>query len=414
FIMKDAYSFDVNEEDMEKNYKVMYAAYCRIFERCGLPYIPVEADSGLMGGGVSHEFMVPSEIGEDRIIICSSCGYAASTEIAACREGKDAPAESRNKIKEVDTPSLSTVQDVGAFLKVTPSNIIKTLIYVADGEPIAVLVRGDHEANEAKIKNQTGSAKLELADPKKIEEVTKGAVGFSGPRGLTIKIFADKSVQGVVDAVTGANKKDKHLINVNAGRDFNVDKWIDARHITADDSCPKCGKEIEIKTAIEVGHTFKLGTKYSSKLGAKFLDKEGKEHFVIMGCYGIGVNRILASLIETSYDKDGIIWPLAISPCQIAVIPVKIDDENIKFEAERIYNSLKNDGIDVIIDDRDRTAGVKFKDADLVGFPIQVIIGKKSLDVGNVEVKDRAKKETVMVSKDKVVEYIKAELKVSG
>jgi len=410
--MKDAYSFDVDIEAMEKNYKVMYDAYCRIFERCGLPYIAVEADPGLMGGSVSHEFMVPSDIGEDRIILCSGCGYAASTEVAACASGEGPFSQVKEKVEEVSTPDLSTVQEISDFLKVDPSRIIKTLIYVADDEPVAVLIRGDHEANEAKIKRALGYSKLELADEKKIEEVTRGAVGFSGPLKLKVKIFADVSIQGVSDAVTGANEKNKHLKNVNAGRDFDVKKWIDARVITKEDPCPKCGAEIEIKNAIEIGHTFKLGTKYSLPLGAKFLDQSGKEYPIIMGCYGIGVNRILAALIETSNDKDGIIWPLSISPCQIIVIPVGKDDEGISGEAEKIYAGLKHIGMDVIIDDRERTAGIKFKDADLVGFPIKIIVGKKNLANGNVEIKKRVKEDSVLVPKDKVVEYVKAEIDV--
>jgi len=413
FIMKDAYSFDVDVESMEKNYKTMYDAYCRIFDRCGLSYIPVEADPGLMGGTISHEFMVPSEIGEDRIVVCSSCGYASSTEVAAVKHGEEdaAPKKQEEKMEIVSTPNLSSVHEISDFLKVDPSNIIKTLIYLADNEPVALLIRGDHEANETKIKNYLGCKILKLADEGAVEKVTGGAMGFSGPVGLSIKKLADNSLLNASNAVVGANKKDKHIRNVSLKRDFNVDEWLDARDIIESDSCPKCGKKIEIQTAIEIGHTFKLGTKYSETLEARFLDANGKEHPVVMGCYGIGVNRILASLIETSYDENGIIWPLSISPCEVVVIPVKKEDEELNKEAERIYREMKEAGVDVLIDDREKSAGIKFKDTDLVGFPFQVIIGKKSIEQGKIEVRDRETKESVLVVKDEFLEYIKGEIK---
>ena len=411
FIMKDAYSFDESAESMEKSYKKMYDAYCRIFERCGLSYIAVEADPGLMGGTVSHEFMVPSEIGEDRIVVCPSCGYAASTEVAAVKSSFTPSASQKGKkIEEVDTPGLSTVEEVSKFLKVSPENIIKTLLYVADGVPVAVLIRGDHEANETKIKNHLKARALDLADEKTVKEATGGDMGFSGPVGLKVKIFADSSVRGMAGAVTGANKKDKHLKNVDEARDFKVTDWIDARVITASDPCPRCGASIEFKNAIEIGHTFKLGTKYSEKLGATFLDEKGKEKPLIMGCYGIGVNRILAALIETSHDADGIIWPLSLSPCDVIVIPVKMDDKTITSEAERVYKELKEAGIDVIIDDREKSPGVKFKDSDLVGFPIKIILGKKSLDEGKLEMKLRSNKESQLIDKDGFLSEVKKAL----
>ena len=413
FIMKDAYSFDVDAEAMEKSYKKMYDAYCRIFERCGIPYIPVEADPGMMGGTVSHEFMVPSDIGEDRIASCPACGYAASTEVAVIKGVTDDAQAGSGGVapEEVSTPGASTVEDVSRFLKVKPADIIKTLIYVADDETVAVLVRGDHEANETKLKNSLKVRVLELADENKVEEITGAAMGFSGPVGLSVKIIADHSVRGMVNAVTGANAKDKHLRNVTPGSDFDVTEWVDARVITENDACPKCGASITIKNAIEIGHTFKLGTKYSEVLGAGFLDEGGKQRPAIMGCYGIGVNRILASLIETSNDKNGIIWPVSLSPYEVVVIPLKKDDETLVNEAEGIYKSLKDGGIDVLIDDREKTAGVKFKDADLIGFPVQVVIGKKSLDLGKIEVNDRITGEKELVDKDKVVDYVTGHIK---
>ncbi len=415
FVMKDAYSFDVDAGSMEKSYRAMYDAYCRIFERCGLPYVAVEADPGLMGGTVSHEFMVPAEIGEDRIVTCSSCGYSASTEVAAIKTEEAGPADAAKakSLEEVRTPGASSVRDVADFLGVKPSDIIKTLVYIADGEPVAVLVRGDHEANETKIKNHLRAKALELADERKVEEVTGGAMGFSGPVGLSIRMLADNSVRGMVNAVTGANEKDKHLRNVNPGRDFTVSEWIDARTITASDACPRCGSSMELKHAIEIGHTFKLGTKYSEPLNASFLDESGRQRPVIMGCYGIGVNRILASLIETSHDKDGIIWPAELNPCEVAVIPLKKEDDLLR-EAERIYGALLEENIDAILDDRERSPGIKFKDADLVGFPLQVIIGRKSLDQEKVELKERASGEKKLIGKDDVVNHIKKVLEAAA
>ena len=412
FIMKDAYSFDVDAASMEKSYRKMYDAYCRIFERCGLDYIPVEADPGMMGGSVSHEFMVPCAIGEDRIVICSSCGYAASTEVAPAGEASSGnnPGEKPLAPEEVDTPGASTVEDVSAFLKIRPERLIKTLIYIADGEPVAVLIRGDHEANEPKLKKALKARTLELADQKKVEQVTGGAMGFSGPLGLSVDIMADHSVRNMVNAVTGANAAGRHLRNVTPEKDFKVKEWADLRVVTEDDKCPRCGAGITMKYAIEIGHTFKLGTKYSEVLGAKFLDENGREKPAIMGCYGIGVNRILASLIENSHDKDGIIWPAALSPCEAVVIPVGKEDPVLEEEALKVYNGLKEAGIDVILDDREKTAGVKFKDADLIGFPVQIVVGKKGLEQGKVEIKARATGEKTLVDKDKYLQHVKGVL----
>ncbi|MGB2879437.1 MAG: proline--tRNA ligase [Candidatus Omnitrophota bacterium] len=414
FIMKDAYSFDVDVESMEKSYQKMYDAYCRIFERCGLEYIPVEADPGLMGGSVSHEFMVPTDIGEDRIVVCGSCGYAASDQVAKVKvtEEKKAKKIKQEKMKEVSTPGVSTVEDVSGFLKVEPSDLIKTLIYIADGEPVAVLIRGDHEANEIKIKNYLGAKSLELADEKTVQQVTGGPMGFSGPIGLTgIKMVGDAAVRGMTNAVTGANRKDKHLCNINVGRDFQLKEWMDGRVITEDDPCPKCNGKIEMKLAIELGHTFKLGTKYSESLGATFLGENGKEKPIIMGCYGIGVNRIIAALIEGSHDKDGIIWPISLAPLEVVVIPVNREEKEILSESEKIYDELSREGVEVILDDRDKSAGVKFKDSDLVGFPVQVIVGKRNLDQGKVEVKLRKTGEKNLVEKNDILNYIRKCLK---
>lgn len=415
FIMKDAYSFDVDVAAMEKSYKAMYDAYCRIFERCGLEYIPVEADPGMMGGTVSHEFMVPAKIGEDKIVVCQGCGYAASTEVArvVSKDAYDAAGASMLAMEEVQTPRVSTIEDVSAFLKVKPSDLIKTLIYMADDSAVAVLIRGDHEANDTKIKNHLKAKTLELADEETIKKVTGGPLGFSGPVNMAMKvrIIADAAVRGMKNAVVGANKKDAHIRNVNPGRDMNPDDWIDARVITSEDPCPKCSGRIELKQSIEIGHTFKLGTKYSSSLDAKYLDAGGKEQTIIMGCYGIGVNRILAALIEQSHDKDGIIWPVSLAPYQVVVVPVNKDDEAVIMQARQIYMQLIASGVEAAIDDRDKSPGVKFKDADLIGFPFQVVIGKKNLDNGKIEFKERSSKKTDLIDKDNIVESVITALK---
>jgi len=410
FIMKDAYSFDSSVEEMETSYKAMYEAYCRIFERAGLDFIPVQADPGLMGGGLSHEFMVPSEIGEDKIVVCSSCDYAASTEVAevSAKEKNALNGKKPEKMKSVSTPQKSSAREVSDALQVSLTEIVKTLIYETDSSLVAVLIRGDHEVNESKVKRHLSTKIFKLAEENKVKKITGAQSGFSGPCGLSIKILADNSVQSMVNMVVGANEKDKHLTNVNLKRDFKVDVWLDARVIAEEDACPKCGGKIEFKHAIELGHTFKLGTKYSSVLNATFLDEKGKDRPVVMGCYGIGVNRILAALIENRHDSSGIKWPMNVNPAEVVIIPVKKEDKTLCSEAERVYGELIKAGIDAILDDREKSAGIKFKDADLIGFPIQIIIGNKSLDQGKIEVTERATGTKKLVDKKKIVEYIQS------
>jgi len=411
FIMKDAYSFDRDVEGMEASYKKMYEAYCRIFERCGLPYIPVEADPGMMGGSVSHEFMVPSEAGEDEIVVCQKCKYAASVEVAACKPVHSPQSIVHSKklpIAQVETVDIKTVEKVAEFLKTEPANLVKTLLYKADGKVVALLIRGDFEAHETKLKNYLKCAVLELADEKTIEDATGAPVGFSGPVGLkNARIVADNSVKGMVNFITGANKKDAHLINVNIDRDFETKEFADLRKITKLDKCPACGKAIDIKKAIEVGHTFKLGTKYSEVLGAKFLDKDGKTQTTIMGCYGIGVNRIIASLIETSNDKDGIIWPMSIAPYQIMIVALNTASKKVKEVAEEVYAKLTKLNYEVLYDDRDISAGIKFKDADLIGIPIQIVIGEKNAKKNIIEVKTRKDKAVTEVPAAEIGSRIK-------
>lgn len=391
----------------------MYDAYCKIFKRCGLKYIAVEADAGFMGGDVSHEFMVPSESGEDEIVICASCSYAASLEKAECVKTQKAKAKEQKlkPIKEVDTPGMSTIEKVSEFLKRPHTNLVKTLIYLADKKPVAFLIRGDNDLNEAKAKRFLGCDILEMADEADIKKATDGPLGFSGPVGLKgVRIVADYDVEGSIDFITGANKKDKHFINVNIDRDFKVKEWADIRYITPKDNCPKCKKKIQIKHAIEVGHIFKLGTKYTKTLSAKFLDKQGKEQAIIMGCYGIGVNRIIASSIEQGNDKDGIIWPHSIAPYNVLIIPVDIRDKKILQATDKIYKDLTKERIDVLLDDRDQRAGIKFKDADLIGIPLQIVIGKKAVSQKKVELKLRGKNKVTLIDQTKIVEKVKKEI----
>jgi prolyl-tRNA synthetase len=439
FIMKDAYSFHTTLESLNETYKKMYNAYCKIFSRCGLPFLPVEAESGPIGGDASHEFMIPSPNGEDKIVHCEACGYAANTEKAEIGSTDSGGLKAENKewktIAELDTPGAHTIEQVCKFLKAKPAKLIKTLIYVAEyvtatetiRQPIAVLIRGDHDANENKIRRILKAAKLELADPATIEEVTGAPVGFAGPVGLAqqIPVYADFAVMEVVNAITGANKAEKHFVNINSGRDFTPDKIDDFRNAVEGDACPRCSSTMKIREAIEVGHVFKLGTKYSDSLNAKFLDADESQKTIIMGCYGIGVNRIIAGLVETSYDESGIIWPVNLAPYEVVICPIKVTDERAMQLAETLAKKLAGqlietftekitDGldwslrgqIDCLIDDRDQRPGVKFKDADLIGFPLRVVIGDKGLAEGNVEVKWRWEKETAMIPINEAAETI--------
>ncbi|MFH1996179.1 MAG: proline--tRNA ligase [Candidatus Omnitrophota bacterium] len=409
FIMKDAYSFDRDIEGLELSYRQVFDAYCRIFERCGLPYIAVEADSGIMGGRVSHEFMVPAENGEDEIVVCKSCKYSASLAVAACKEKeKKERTIKRLPLSEVETPGVASVEGVAEFLRIETDKIVKTVIFVADGKAVAVLVRGDHEVNETKIKSYLKCGTLELADVSNIQKITGGPMGFSGPVNLPDgRILADYGIVEMANFVTGANKKDTHLINVNIKRDFEAKETGDFRLFKNDDACPKCNRKVEIRKAIEIGHTFKLGTKYTEALGANYLSKEGTSIPVVMGCYGIGLNRIAASLIESSNDKDGIIWPLSISPYQVVVMPLNIQSGIVRKMSDQIYKKAVKAGFDVLYDDRDQRAGIKFKDADLIGFPVQVIIGERNASQGLVEIKIRKTQKSTAVKAETIIKELK-------
>ena len=415
FIMKDAYSFNKDKSGLDDSYKAMYEAYESIFKRCGLEAIPVEADSGMMGGDISHEFMVLAESGEDLLVRCPSCGYAASVAVAECRDKgqvtRDKGKSKEKGMEEVDTPEVSTIEKVGALLKVRPDDMVKTLIYAADGKPVAILIRGDHDANETKIKKYLKCSELEMASEDVIREVTGGPLGFSGPVGLGLKgirIVADYAIKGMSNFVTGANKKDRHFINVNTDRDFKVEEWADLGMIQDADPCPKCNKNIKIEHAIEMGHVFKLGLKYSKAMKAEFVDEKGELKPIVMGCYGIGVNRIMAASIELHHDDKGIIWPLSIAPFQVIIIPINYEKADIRKAANDAYEKVKDAGIEVLLDDRNESAGVKFNDAELIGIPFAIVVGEKGLKKGILEIKERETGKCIEVKKEDLKDKISA------
>lgn len=410
FIMKDAYSFDADKQGLDRSYDKMYKAYSRIFKRCGLDFLIVKADPGVMGGSESAEFMVLAEAGEDIIVVCS-CGFASSLDMAECVSSKQLAVSSKQStspLKEVDTPGITTVEKVSKLLGVKPQQLIKTLIYLADDKSIAILIRGDHDLNEAKLRKILKCAKLTLADESTIEKVTGAPLGFSGPVGLKgIRIIADEAVKGITDGITGANKKDKHLMNVCDGRDFKAEDYLDLRTIKDEDLCPKCKKrKVSLKRAIELGHVFKLGTRYTKALDANCLDKNGKERPIIMGCYGIGINRIMAAVIEKYNDDKGIIWPKAISPYEAIIIPLNIKNKKISSAANKVYTQLEDENVSCLLDDRDVSPGVKFNDADLIGIPLQIIIGPNTIKSDKLEIKERGEKTKKKVKLSQAVKSV--------
>ncbi|MBI5235275.1 MAG: proline--tRNA ligase [Deltaproteobacteria bacterium] len=409
FTMKDAYSFHADDESADKEYRNMFEAYCRIFERCGLEFRPVEADTGNIGGNFSHEFMVLADTGEDAIAACNACSYAANVERAEVRRPPSQPATEQAKMPEkVSTPGKKSVEEVSAFLKVAPKRLIKTLIYETDKGVVVALVAGDDELNEIKFKRAIGAGFVVLASEGIVVETTNAPSGFAGPVGLKTRIVADFNVRWLTDAVTGANEANSHLINVNAGRDFEAE-YFDLKTARDGDACPRCASGVlSIRRGIEVGHIFKLGTKYSKAMNTTFLDEAGKERPMIMGCYGIGIGRTAAAAIEQNHDQYGIIWPAPLSPFDCEVTPVNVRDENTLKAAFGIYDSLKEAGLDALIDDRDERAGVKFKDADLIGIPVRIIVGEKNLKDGLVELKLRKTGEVRLIKVQEVVQEVKA------
>lgn len=397
FVMKDAYSFDADEQGAQRSYEKMYDAYTRIFTRCGLRFRVVEADTGLIGGSFSHEFMVLAETGEEGIASCEVCDYAANVERAEIGTKGDVLQEEMKGVERVSTPGKRSVAEVTAYLGIPADRLIKTIIFETERGPIAVLVRGDHEVNEVKLRRHLGASKVSVASEGVVTAVTGAPLGFAGPVGLPIEVIADLALQGMRNLVVGANEADAHLINVNIGRDFVVSRFADLRLVQEGDPCPRCGGGLRISRGIEVGHIFKLGTKYSEAMGATFLDAEGKERPFVMGCYGIGVGRTVAAAIEQHHDDNGIIFPLAIAPFHCLVLPVNNNDREVMGAAEALYRELVQMGVEALLDDRDERPGVKFKDADLIGIPMRLTVGERNLKKGIVELKSRRSGEVELV-----------------
>lgn len=405
FAMKDSYSLDATWEGLDESYNLHYDAYSRIFKRCGLKFTVVEASTGLMGGKESHEFMVESPSGEDSLVLCKKCGYSANTEIAEVYPLNEEIKGKYEKKEKVHTPQVKSVEEVSEFLGVSEKEIIKSILFKRDDEKILVLVRGDCEINEAKLARAVGG-KIRIYEPDEILREFGVSAGFVGPMGINVdRIIGDYSVKGIKNGVVGANEDDYHIVGVTPQVDFKVTQFADIRKVKEGDLCPKCKERIEIKNAIELGHIFKLGTRYSETMGVYYSDRDGKLKPVIMGSYGIGLGRIMSAAQELYSDEDGMVWPLSIAPFNVHIVPVEMKGL-IKKEGEKIYNILKERGEEVLIDDREETPGVKFKDADLIGIPIRITIGKKLIEKGKVDIKVRKTKEVFEVKKEDVFEKI--------
>jgi prolyl-tRNA synthetase len=428
FIMKDSYSFDIDAAGLDVSYKKHYNAYCRIFDRCGLKYMVVEADSGAMGGKESHEFMVRTPAGEDRIVSCESCNYAANMEKAVSKLSAvdEVASEGDGKPLEVHTPGQKTIEDVARFLGVSPKNKIKTLAYMAE-EPdaktgksklraVVVLMRGDHQLNEAKFAAAVAGKQTRPMQEDEIKQLFHSPAGFLGPIGIEWApdmkdvnrpvLLVDKALEGRKNLIAGANKEDYHLKNLTPGQNFPPTAYVDLRSVTAGEACPNCGAPLRIDTAVEVGHIFKLGYRYSESMGARVLDRNGKEVMPIMGCYGIGIERILTAAVEQDNDENGFCLPASIAPFEIVVCPTNIKDDTLLKTAVDIATRLESEGFDVLLDDRDERPGVKFKDADLVGIPYRVTVGKKVTE-GTVEVVQRSTREIHDASIATITDYFR-------
>ncbi|MBI2372146.1 MAG: proline--tRNA ligase [Deltaproteobacteria bacterium] len=390
FGMKDAYSFDADDAGAERSYQQMYEAYSRIFERCRLRFRPVEAETGAIGGSFSHEFMVLAETGEDSLVSCTACAYAANVERAEIGPARQAsPAEPERPLEKVATPGMKTVEEVSRFLGVEPRALIKTLLFETEQGPVAVLVRGDHQLNEGKLRRHLGCDLLALASESMVEELTGAPMGFAGPVGLKARLLADQAIRVVRNGVSGANERDAHLVHVNHPRDFQPATFADLRVAAEGDPCARCGGEQRVSRGIEVGHIFKLGTKYSEAMGATFLDEAGRERPMVMGCYGIGTGRTVAAAIEQNHDEHGIIWPVPLAPYQVYILPINVKQGAQREAAEGLYRELTDQGLEVLLDDRDERPGSKFHDADLIGIPIRITLGDRALKGGRAEVKRR-------------------------
>jgi len=412
FIMKDAYSFHAasDEESLDKTYNEMAGAYRIIFQRCGLQTIPVSADSGTMGGSLSEEFMVPSRVGEEVIVQCTRCGYVANLEKAESRL-EHVEYESAGTLEMVHTPGTKTIEAVAEFLHVSPQKIIKSLVFKLPDDRYAIaLIRGDLDVNETKLKNHLGITELTPASESEAMEKLGVPLGFTGPIGIdSTPVVADHSIQNIRGGVAGANKHDYHYMHVDAGRDFTPDDYIDIRLVKENDLCPRCGGEMKMFRGIELGHIFKLGDKYTKAFSVNYLDENGNTRTPIMGCYGIGIERTMAAVIEQNHDENGIIWPMSIAPFDVLILPVKYEAE-VKEIAESLMNTLESLGMEVLLDDRDERAGVKFNDADLIGVPYRVTIGERGLRNNTVELHDRRSGQNELVPRDRIVEILKEKI----
>ena len=412
FIMKDAYSFDKDEAGAEQSYWNMFEAYKKAFSRIGLRFKPVQADSGAIGGDFSHEFMVLAETGEDTIASCTACEFAANLEKArvVAPEGPDMTGAECPAMEQVGTPGAHTVDEVCAFLSIAPDKLVKTLLFVVDGNPVAALVRGDREVNDAKLRNLVGGNEIALADEELVRKLTNAPVGFAGPAGLDkdVPVYADNELRTATDWVAGANAADAHVTHLSLGRDCAVQRYADLRVIEPTDACPECGAPIEFTKGIEVGHVFKLGLKYSAKMEATFLDENGKTQPMVMGCYGIGVSRIVASAIEQNNDENGCCFPPSIAPFEVCLISLGGKDEAVDAKAAELYEVIKGQGVDAAFDDRKERPGVKFAEADLIGYPMQLVLGGKGMQNGIVEAKDRKTGEKIELPLDGFAEAFSA------
>jgi prolyl-tRNA synthetase len=393
FTMFDGYSFDSDQAGLDAIYRENYDAYCRIFQRCGVEYLAVEADPGAIGGSENHEFMLLTESGEDTVLRCDSCSYAANAERAEVVNEDHLPIlRDRRPSEVISTPEAHTVEQVCDFLGIFPQALIKTIICMADSKPIAALIRGDRELNLPKLARILGAKSLELAPPEVVVRVTQAPIGFAGPVGLDLPIYVDNELDSVEDYVVGANQADAHRIQVTPNHDFAVTQWGDIRTAIAGDACVRCGTgHLTEARGIEVGHIFKLGTKYSGDMSALFQNEHGEKHPILMGCYGLGVSRTMAAVVEAHNDADGVVWPLSIAPYEVVLIMANMKDVAIREAAEALYRDLQAQGVDVLLDDREERVGVKFKDMDLIGIPLQVVIGK-GLAEGNIEASLRRNK----------------------
>ena len=408
FIMKDAYSFDTSLAAADASYQAMFDAYVRIFRRCGLDARPVEADTGDIGGKWSHEFMVLADSGEDGIVDCPACGYAANQERAERADVSEADPECPPPAA-VATPGARTIDDLTAFFGCPADRFIKTLIYLADGKPVAALIPGNRDLNEHKFKRLLNAKQLALADEAAIEKVTGAPVGFAGPVGLAIPVYADRALRGAADRTVGANKADTHLTHVALERDATVTAFDDLVVVGSGDACPHCGKPLQLKRGIEVGHVFKLGTKYTESFQASYLTDKGQSELMVMGCYGIGVTRTLQAVIEQSHDADGIVWPISVAPYAVSLLLLDPKDPAVCAVVDALEQALAARGLDVLVDDREERPGVKFKDADLIGCPIRVVVGAKGLAKGGVEIKLRTSKEVALVPAEQAADAIAAQ-----